>query len=84
MTSRRALLATPGLLLARGAAAQADPARLVVNFTAGGSLDGTARLLAEQAARDGRGTVVVENRPAPAATSAPPRSPAPGRTGAPC
>jgi tripartite-type tricarboxylate transporter receptor subunit TctC len=63
MTTRRALLAAPALLAAREAAAQGDPMRIVVNFTAGGALDGTARLIAEHATRDGRGTVVVENRP---------------------
>jgi tripartite-type tricarboxylate transporter receptor subunit TctC len=51
-----ALLATPAL-------AQSDPLRIVVNFPPGGALDGTARLLAEHALREGRGAVVVENRP---------------------
>jgi tripartite-type tricarboxylate transporter receptor subunit TctC len=64
MTTRRALgMAAAGLLAARGAAAQAEATRIVVNFTPGGALDGTARLLAEHAMREGRGTVVVENRP---------------------
>ncbi|SFK24827.1 Bug family tripartite tricarboxylate transporter substrate binding protein [Falsiroseomonas stagni] len=64
MPRRRQLLATAaGLLAARQAAAQAEATRIIVNFTPGGSLDGTARLLAEHAMRDGRGTVVVENRP---------------------
>ncbi|NGM23351.1 tripartite tricarboxylate transporter substrate binding protein [Roseomonas stagni] len=64
MPGRRDLLATAaGLLAARHAAAQTDPTRIIVNFTPGGSLDGTARILADHAMREGRGTVVVENRP---------------------
>jgi tripartite-type tricarboxylate transporter receptor subunit TctC len=64
MTTRRQLgIAAAGLLAARGAAAQGEPIRIVVNFPPGGALDGTARLLAEHATRAGRGTVVVENRP---------------------
>jgi tripartite-type tricarboxylate transporter receptor subunit TctC len=51
-------LALPGL--ARGQAAET---RIVVNFPPGGLLDGTARLLADRAQREGRGTTVVENRP---------------------
>jgi tripartite-type tricarboxylate transporter receptor subunit TctC len=35
----------------------------VVNFPPGGQLDGVARLLADRAQRDGRGPVIVENRP---------------------
>jgi tripartite-type tricarboxylate transporter receptor subunit TctC len=62
---RRALLlgATAALAAPRSASAQADVTRIVVNFPPGGALDGTARLVAEHAARAGRGTVVVENRP---------------------
>lgn len=59
MLARRQLvfaaLATPAL-------AQSEPTRIVVNFPPGGALDGSARLLAEHAAREGRGTVIVENR----------------------
>jgi tripartite-type tricarboxylate transporter receptor subunit TctC len=62
--SRRALLgAAAGLAVAHRAEAQADVTRIVVNFPPGGALDGTARLVADHAARAGRGTVVVENRP---------------------
>jgi tripartite-type tricarboxylate transporter receptor subunit TctC len=64
MPTRRHVLAAAAALLASGeAAAQAEATRIIVNFTPGGSLDGTARLLAEHAMREGRGTVVVENRP---------------------
>lgn len=60
MPARRQLLLA---LLATPALAQAEPLRIVVNFPPGGALDGTARLLAEQAQREGRGAAVVENRP---------------------
>lgn len=63
MATRRQLgLAAAGLLAASAARAQGDAVRIVVNFPPGGALDGTARLVADQAMRDGRGTVVVENR----------------------
>lgn len=49
---------------ARGARAQgSEPRRVVVNFPPGGQLDGVARLIADRAQREGRGPVVVENRP---------------------
>ena len=61
-----ALLAATALgMHARGASAQAYPARpirLVVPFPPGGPLDSAARALAERM-KDGLGTVVVENRP---------------------
>jgi len=50
------------VVLASPALAQSEPARIIVNFPPGGALDGSARLLAEHATREGRGTVVVENR----------------------
>ena len=60
------LLAATALgMHARGASAQAFPARpirLVVPFPPGGPLDSAARALAERV-KDGLGTVVVENRP---------------------
>ncbi|MFN9679418.1 MAG: Bug family tripartite tricarboxylate transporter substrate binding protein [Betaproteobacteria bacterium] len=60
------LLAATALgMHARGASAQAYPARpirLVVPFPPGGPLDSAARALAERM-KDGLGTVVVENRP---------------------
>lgn len=63
MPTRREMgLAAAALLTARGTAAQTEPLRIVVNFPPGGALDGTARLLAEHAMREGRGTAVVENR----------------------
>jgi tripartite-type tricarboxylate transporter receptor subunit TctC len=53
--------------LARASAAQPGgeaPWRIVVNFPAAGLLDGTARLLADRAQREGgRTPTVVENRP---------------------
>ena len=52
-------LALPAIARGQGA----DATRIVVNFPPGGLLDGTARLLADRAQREGRGTVVVENRP---------------------
>ncbi len=63
MPTRRQLGLAAGLLAAPAARAQPDATRIVVNFTPGGALDGSARLLAEHAAREGRGAVVVENRP---------------------
>lgn len=64
MPTRRLMLgAAASLLATRHAAAQAEATRIIVNFTPGGSLDGSARLLAEHAMREGRGAVVVENRP---------------------
>ncbi len=80
LRARRSLLrgaAASGLALAAGRArAQApEPRRVVVNFPPGGQLDGIARLLADRAQRDGRGPVVVENRPgAGGAEQAPPRA----------
>lgn len=59
MPTRRALAFAA---LALPAAAQSEPIRLIVNFPPGGALDGSARLLAEHAAREGRGAVIVENR----------------------
>jgi tripartite-type tricarboxylate transporter receptor subunit TctC len=64
MTTRRRLgLIAAGLLAAPAVRAQSEPTRIVVNFTPGGALDGSARLLADHAMREGRGTVLVENRP---------------------
>ncbi len=64
MTPRRPLAAALAVLAAsRLARAQSDPLRIVVNFPPGGALDGSARLIADHATREGRGTVVVENRP---------------------
>ncbi|WP_270933731.1 Bug family tripartite tricarboxylate transporter substrate binding protein [Falsiroseomonas oryzae] len=64
MTTRRRFgLAAAGLVASAPVRAQSDALRIVVNFPPGGALDGTARLLAEHAMREGRGTVVVENRP---------------------
>jgi tripartite-type tricarboxylate transporter receptor subunit TctC len=69
-TSRRSLLGAVGAVLAAqaaagGAAAQpsGEPWRILVNFPPGGLLDGTARLIADRAQREGRGPTVVENRP---------------------
>jgi len=61
MPARRQL-ALAALALAAPARAQSDPRRIIVNFPPGGALDGIARLLAEHAMREGRGTAVVENR----------------------
>lgn len=52
-------LALPGLARGQGG----DPWRIVVNFPPGGLLDGTARLLADRAQREGWGPTLVENRP---------------------
>jgi tripartite-type tricarboxylate transporter receptor subunit TctC len=66
--TRRALLGA-GTALAlpavagRAAAQQGEPWRILVNFPPGGLLDGTARLIADRAQREGRGPAVVENRP---------------------
>jgi tripartite-type tricarboxylate transporter receptor subunit TctC len=68
MFSRRALLATPGALLAapRPSRAQeafpARPLRLVVPFTAGGAVDLTGRVLAEMLQPVLGQPVAVENR----------------------
>jgi tripartite-type tricarboxylate transporter receptor subunit TctC len=64
--TRRAVIGAIGAgLPAARAAAQpaADPLRIVVNFTPGGLLDNTSRLIAERAQRQGVGTVVLEHRP---------------------
>lgn len=64
--TRRATLSVglaPALGAPRLARAQSDPWRILVNFPPGGLLDGTARLLAERAQREGRTPMVVENRP---------------------
>lgn len=63
---RRTLLggaaATAALALSGGARAQSAPMKIVTGFAAGGSIDGVARLLAEQlGASLGRATI-VENR----------------------
>lgn len=63
-TRRRSVLASlPALALARIAAAQSEPLRIIVNFPPGSLGDGLARLLADRIQRDGLGTAVVENRP---------------------
>ena len=71
---RRLAAATALLAFAGGALAQAFPARpitLIVPFPAGGSTDRHLRLLAELAGKHLGQNVVVENRPAAAARSAP-------------
>lgn len=63
-TRRRLMAGAAGLLGASGARAQGgDPWRILVNFPPGGLLDGTARLIADRAQREGRAATVVENRP---------------------
>lgn len=44
-------------------AADAEPMHIIVGYAPGGAADSLARLYAEQLRQDGRGTVVVENRP---------------------
>ena len=44
------------------ARAQGRPIRLIVPYAAGGPIDATARLLAEQV-KDSLGTIIIENRP---------------------
>lgn len=65
-TSRRALLAASGALLAAPAVAQAGfpnrPIRLIVPWPPGGSTDGQLRALAEIATRTIGQPVVIENR----------------------
>jgi tripartite-type tricarboxylate transporter receptor subunit TctC len=66
--TRRALLGAVAALASpavahRAAAQQGEPWRILVNFPPGGLLDGTARLIADRAQREGRGPTVVENRP---------------------
>ncbi len=70
LRARRAFLRAAGtaafgtaLAAGRARAQSPEPRRIVVNFPPGGQLDGIARLLADRAQRDGRGPVIVENRP---------------------
>lgn len=60
-----AALALSGLLASAPAAAQGEgsPARILVGFSAGGSFDAVARLLAERLRTELKRPVMVENRP---------------------
>lgn len=61
---RRTLLVLPFALALNGAHAQTPPLRIVVPFSAGGTADIYARLLAQQWQEAGvAGTVVVDNKP---------------------
>ena len=64
MKRRAVVLCTLGAsALARVPAwAQGRPIRLIVPYAAGGPIDATARLLAEQV-KDSLGTIIIENRP---------------------
>ena len=53
--------------------------RIIVPYAPGGPIDVTARLMAERV-KDTLGTVIIENRPAAAATLAPIWWPRPRRT----
>jgi len=71
-TSRRALLATGGTLLAAPAVAQSGfpnrPIRLIVPWPPGGSTDGQLRALADVATRHLGQPVIIENRGGAAGT----------------
>lgn len=60
--TRRAALALPGLLIARGAAAQERPLRIVVPFPPGGTSDLLARILQPELQRLLGQAVVIDNR----------------------
>ena len=75
-------------LLPCGAARAADyPARdvrIIVPFPAGGTADIAARVVAAELGKAWGKAVVVDNKVARAATSAPPRRPAPAPTATRC
>ena len=66
MVSRRHVLALAAAALARGAAAQSypdRPVRVIVGFSAGGSIDIFARLIAQSLSEQLGQPFVIENRP---------------------
>jgi|GEM_PF-5921112 len=76
MMERREMMLLAAALLSSAARAQtAAPTRILVGAPAGGSTDTLARALAQEIGRRLGKVVVVENRPAPAATLPPKRWP---------
>ena len=57
--------------MVRAAVAQSTPMRFIVGLAPGGAVDPYARIIADHMAKTLGRTIIVDNRPGPAATSRP-------------